>query len=159
MKTIYDFTVKDADLNNFSIEEYKNKVILIVNVASYCGLTPQYKGLEELYKKYNKNGFEIAGFPCNQFAMQEPGTNEQIRNFCNTNYGITFKIFNKVKVNGSNEEPLYRFLKKQQSGIGGTPQIKWNFTKFLVDRGGNVSKRFGPQISPEEIEKEITKIL
>ena len=94
MKTIYDFTVKDADLNDFSLEEYKNKILLVVNVASYCGLTFQYKGLEQLYKKYKAQGFEIAGFPCNQFALQEPGTNEQIRNFCDTNYGITFKIFN-----------------------------------------------------------------
>ena len=152
MKTIYDFTVKDADLNDFSLEEYKNKILLVVNVASYCGLTFQYKGLEKLYKKYKAQGFEIAGFPCNQFALQEPGTNEQIKNFCDTNYGITFKIFNKIKVNGGHEDPLYIFLKKQQAGIGGTPQIKWNFTKFLVNRNGMVLKRFGPQVTPDEIE-------
>ena len=159
MKTIYDFNVKDADLNDFSFEKYKNKVMLIVNVASYCGLTFQYKGLEELYKKYKSQGFEIAGFPCNQFALQEPGTNKQIKNFCDTNYGITFKIFNKIKVNGSNEDPLYKFLKKEKSGIGGTSLIKWNFTKFLVDRNGIVNKRFGPQITPEEIEEEILNLL
>ena len=149
----------DADLNDFSLEEYKNKILLVVNVASYCGLTFQYKGLEKLYKKYKAQGFEIAGFPCNQFALQEPGTNEQIKNFCDTNYGITFKIFNKIKVNGGHEDPLYKFLKKQQAGIGGTPQIKWNFTKFLVNRNGTVLKRFGPQVTPEEIEEEIVKIL
>ena len=134
MKTIYNFSVKDADLKDISLNDYHEKVLLIVNVASYCGLTYQYKGLENLYKKYKNDGFEILGFPCNQFALQEPGTNQEIKEFCDTNYGITFKIFNKINVNGSKADPFYTFLKKEQLGVAGTPQIKWNFTKFLVNK-------------------------
>jgi glutathione peroxidase len=115
--------------------------------------------LEELYKKYKSKGFEILGFPCNQFALQEPGTNEEIKEFCDTNYGITFEIFNKIKVNGSKTDPLYNFLKKEKTGVAGTSQIKWNFTKFLIDKNGKVVKRFSPQVESDEIESCLKKIL
>ncbi len=159
METIYNFSVKDAELNDVRLSDFKNQIVLIVNVASYCGLTYQYKGLEKLYKKYQNKGFEILGFPCNQFAFQEPGTNEEIQEFCNTNYGISFKIMNKINVNGRKTDPFYKFLKKQKPGIAGTSQIKWNFTKFLVNRNGQVIERFGPQVEASEIEKSIEKNL
>ena len=159
MKTIYDFSVKDAELNDISLNKYHKTALLVVNVASYCGLTYQYKGLEELYKKYKSKGFEILGFPCNQFALQEPGTNEEIKEFCDTNYGITFEIFNKIKVNGSKADPLYSFLKKEKPGVAGTSQIKWNFTKFLIDKNGKVVKRFSPQVESDEIESCLKTIL
>ena len=159
METIYNFSVKDADLNDVRLSDFKNQIVLIVNVASYCGLTYQYKGLEKLYRKYQNKGFEILGFPCNQFAFQEPGTNEEIQEFCNTNYGISFKIMNKINVNGRKTDPFYKFLKKQKPGIAGTSQIKWNFTKFLVNRNGQVIERFGPQVEASEIEKSIEKNL
>ena len=159
MKTIYDFSVKDAELNDISLNKYHKTALLVVNVASYCGLTYQYKGLEKLYKKYKSKGFEILGFPCNQFALQEPGTNEEIKEFCETNYGITFEIFNKIKVNGSKADPLYSFLKKEKPGVAGTSQIKWNFTKFLIDKNGGVVKRFSPQVESDEIESYLKKIL
>ena len=159
MKTIYDFSVKDAELNDISLNKYHKTALLVVNVASYCGLTYQYKGLEKLYKKYKSKGFEILGFPCNQFALQEPGTNEEIKEFCDTNYGITFEIFNKIKVNGSKADPLYSFLKKEKPGVAGTSQIKWNFTKFLIDKNGKVVKRFSPQVESDEIESCLKKIL
>lgn len=159
METIYNFSVKDADLTDISLKKYENKIILIVNVASFCGLTYQYKGLENIYKKYKDEGFEIIGFPCNQFAFQEPGSNQEIKEFCDTNYGVTFEIMNKIKVNGAKADPLFKFLKKQKSGIAGTPQIKWNFTKFLINRDGEVIKRFGPKIEAKDIESTIQKIL
>ena len=159
METIYNFSVKDADLRDISLKKYENKIILIVNVASFCGLTYQYKGLENIYKKYKDKGFEIIGFPCNQFAFQEPGSNQEIKEFCDTNYGVTFEIMNKIKVNGAKADPLFKFLKKQKSGIAGTPQIKWNFTKFLINRDGEVIKRFGPKIEAKDIESTIQKIL
>ena len=159
METIYNFSVKDAELTDISLKKYENKIILIVNVASFCGLTYQYKGLENIYKKYKDEGFEIIGFPCNQFAFQEPGSNQEIKEFCDTNYGVTFEIMNKIKVNGPKADPLFKFLKKQRSGIAGTPQIKWNFTKFLINRDGEVIKRFGPKIEAKYIESTIQKIL
>ena len=159
METIYNFSVKDADLTDISLKKYENKIILIVNVASFCGLTYQYKGLENIYKKYKDKGFEIIGFPCNQFAFQEPGSNQEIKEFCDTNYGVTFEIMSKIKVNGPKADPLFKFLKKQKSGIAGTPQIKWNFTKFLINRDGEVIKRFGPKIEAKDIESTIQKIL
>ncbi len=116
METIYNFSVKDAELNDVQLSDFKNQIVLIVNVASYCGLTYQYKGLEKLYKKYQNKGFEILGFPCNQFAFQEPGTNQEIQEFCDTNYGISFKIMNKINVNGRKTDPFYKFLKKQKTG-------------------------------------------
>tara|TARA_B100000925_G_scaffold69051_1_gene47630 strand:- start:128 stop:607 length:480 start_codon:yes stop_codon:yes gene_type:complete len=159
METIYNFSVKDAELKDIQLSDYMNKIVLIVNVASYCGLTYQYSGLEKIYKKYKDNGFEILGFPCNQFAFQEPGTNIDIKNFCDTNYGISFKIMNKINVNGAKADPFFKFLKKQKSGIAGTSQIKWNFTKFLVNRNGQVIERFGPQVEAREIEKSIKENL
>ena len=159
METIYNFSVKDIDLNDISLEKYKNKVLLIVNVASYCGLTYQYKSLEDIYKKYKDKGFEILGFPCNQFALQEPGTNEEIKNFCDTTYGVTFNIMNKINVNGSKADPFYEFLKEQKPGIADTPQIKWNFTKFLINKDGCVVKRYSPQTEVSEIEPKIIELI
>jgi glutathione peroxidase len=159
MKTIYNFSVKDIDLNDVSLEKYKNKVLLIVNVASYCGLTYQYKSLEDIYKKYKDKGFEILGFPCNQFALQEPGSNEEIKNFCDTSYGVTFNIMNKINVNGSKADPFYNFLKEQKPGIADTPQIKWNFTKFLINKDGCVVKRYSPQTEVSEIEPKIIELI
>ena len=159
METIYNFSVKDIDLNDVSLEKYKNKVLLIVNVASYCGLTYQYKSLEDIYKKYKNKGFEILGFPCNQFALQEPGSNEEIKNFCDTSYGVTFSIMNKINVNGSKADPFYNFLKEQKPGIADTPQIKWNFTKFLINKDGCVVKRYSPQTEVSEIEPKIIELI
>ena len=159
MKTIYDFSVKDADLKDVSLENYKEKILLIVNVASYCGLTYQYEGIESLYKKYNDKGFEVLAFPCNQFAFQEPGTNEEIKEFCDIKYGVTFKIFNKIDVNGSKSHPVYQYLKDQSPGVAGTTQIKWNFTKFLINKNGEVIERFSPQAEADEIEASIKKLL
>ncbi|MAU69160.1 MAG: glutathione peroxidase [SAR86 cluster bacterium] len=159
METIYNFSVKDINLNDVSLEKYKNKVLLIVNVASYCGLTYQYKSLEDIYKKYKDKGFEILGFPCNQFALQEPGSNEEIKNFCDTSYGVTFNIMNKINVNGSKADPFYNFLKEQKPGIADTPQIKWNFTKFLINKDGCVVKRYSPQTEVSEIEPKIIELI
>ena len=159
METIYNFSVKDIDLNDISLEKYKNKVLLIVNVASYCGLTYQYKSLEDIYKKYKDKGFEVLGFPCNQFALQEPGSNEEIKNFCDTSYGVTFNIMNKINVNGSKADPFYNFLKEQKPGFADTPQIKWNFTKFLVNKDGCVVKRYSPQTEVSEIESKIIELI
>ena len=159
METIYNFSVKDIDLNDVSLEKYKNKVLLIVNVASYCGLTYQYKSLEDMYKKYKDKGFEILGFPCNQFALQEPGSNEEIKNFCDTSYGVTFSIMNKINVNGSKADPFFNFLKEQKPGIADTPQIKWNFTKFLINKDGCVVKRYSPQTEVSEIEPKIIELI
>ena len=159
METTYNFSVKDIDLNDVSLEKYKNKVLLIVNVASYCGLTYQYKSLEDIYKKYKDKGFEILGFPCNQFALQEPGSNEEIKKFCDTSYGVTFNIMNKINVNGSKADPFYNFLKEQKPGFADTPQIKWNFTKFLVHKDGCVVKRYSPQTEVSEIESKIIELI
>ena len=159
METIYNFSVKDIDLNDVSLEKYKNKVLLIVNVASYCGLTYQYKSLEDIYKKYKDKGFEVLGFPCNQFALQEPGSNKEIKNFCDTSYGVTFNIMNKINVNGSKADPFYNFLKEQKPGFADTPQIKWNFTKFLVNKDGCVVKRYSPQTEISEIESKIIELI
>ena len=159
MKTVYDFNVKDADLNEVSLSEYQDKVLLVVNVASQCGLTPQYKGLQELYEKYNSNGLEILGFPCNQFKGQEPGTNEEIKFFCTEKYNVSFKIFDKIDVNGPNADPFYDFLKNEQPGVLGTKNIKWNFSKFLVNKNGEVIKRYSPTTKPEDIESDIENLL
>jgi len=159
MKTIYNFSVQDAELKDISLKDYKGKVLLVVNVASYCGLTYQYESLEKLYKKYQDKNFEILGFPCNQFAFQEPGNNKDIKKFCDSKYGITFKIFNKINVNGSKEDPFYTFLKEKKPGVGGTKPIKWNFTKFLINKDGEVVNRFSPQVEPMEIESNILELL
>ncbi|MHC6179657.1 glutathione peroxidase [Clostridium sp. JNZ X4-2] len=155
---IYDYTVNDRKGNNVSLKKYKGKVLLIVNTATRCGFTPQYKGLQNLYEKYQSQGFEILDFPCNQFANQAPGSNEEIAGFCDLKYGITFNQFSKIDVNGENESSLYTYLKSQQSGILGN-KIKWNFTKFLVDRKGNVVERFSPATVPEKIAMKIEKLL
>ena len=159
MKTIYNFSVQDAELKDIPLKDYKDKVLLVVNVASYCGLTYQYESLEKLYKKYQNKDFEILGFPCNQFAFQEPGNNKDIKKFCDSKYGITFKIFNKINVNGSKEDPFFTFLKEKKPGVAGTKPIKWNFTKFLINKDGEVVNRFSPQVEPIEIESNILELL
>lgn len=161
MNTIYDLNLKltDIDKKTVNLSDFKGKVVLIVNVASKCGFTPQYEGLEKLYKKYKSQGFEILAFPCNQFGNQEPGSNEEIKNFCTTKYNVNFKLFDKIEVNGPNTHPLYKFLKQEKPGMLETPDIKWNFTKFLIDRNGIVIERYAPQTSPESIEKDIVKLL
>lgn len=155
---IYDFTVKDVDFNEVSLSDYKNKVLLIVNTATGCGFTPQYDGLQDLYEKYQEKGLEILDFPCNQFGNQAPGSEEEIVDFCQSRYGITFKQFAKIDVNGDNESPLYTYLKKQKGGIMGN-NVKWNFTKFLVDRNGKVIARFASTVTPEKIESKIKELL
>ncbi len=156
--SVYDYKVKDAKGETVEMSDYKGKVLLIVNTATGCGFTPQYDGLEKLYADYNDKGFEILDFPCNQFGNQAPGTEEEIVSFCKMRFGTTFKQFAKIDVNGKNEEPLYTYLKSQKKGIGGS-KIKWNFTKFLVDRNGNVVDRFGSATTPEKIEKRIKELI
>ena len=155
---IYDFKVLDYKGNEVCLDEYKGKVLLIVNTATGCGFTPQYEGLEALYKEFNEKGFEILDFPCNQFAGQAPGSDEEIHEFCTLKYKTSFRQFKKIKVNGKEEDPLYTFLKDQKSGTLGK-RIKWNFTKFLVDREGNVVERFAPTVKPEDIKVNILKLL
>lgn len=155
---IYDFTVKDAQGGNVSLDAYRGKVLLIVNTAIGCGFTPQYEGLQSLYEKYSEKGFEILDFPCNQFGGQAPGSEENIADFCQSRYGVTFKQFAKIEVNGKNESTLYTYLKKQRGGFLSS-KIKWNFTKFLVDREGNIVDRFGPAVTPEKIETKIGELL
>ena len=138
MKSIYDYKVDDSQKNPVSLSDYKGKTLLIVNVASRCGLTPQYKGLQELYSKYSDKDFEILAFPCNQFGAQEPGSNEEIKEFCDINFNVSFKIFDKINVNGSSASPLFKHLKNEAKGVMGSEAIKWNFTKFLIDNNGSV---------------------
>lgn len=157
--SIYDFSVKTIGGLETKLESYRGKTLLIVNVASRCGFTPQYEGLENLYRKYGSQGLVVLGFPCNQFGAQEPGSDNEIKSFCDTNYHVTFPLFSKVSVNGPEAHPLYSYLKKANPGILGTEAIKWNFTKFLVDKNGNVVKRFAPVEKPEALEKEICAIL
>lgn len=154
----YDYKVKNISGEDVSMSEYKGKVVLIVNTASKCGFTKQYEGLEELYEKYKDQGFVILGFPCNQFGAQEPGGNEEIKNFCTSTFSVTFPMMSKIDVNGENADPLYKFLKSEQGGILGD-DIKWNFTKFLIDREGNVVDRFASQKTPKALEKEVEKLL
>ncbi len=156
--TVYDFKMKDAKRNEVDLADYKGKVLLIVNTATGCGFTPQYEGLQKLYDKYQKQGFEILDFPCNQFGNQAPGTEDEIVSFCRFRYHTTFKQFAKIEVNGENEAPLYTYLKKQKGGVMGS-KIKWNFTKFLIDREGNVVDRFGPTVTPEKIDEKIKELL
>ncbi|NYB74733.1 glutathione peroxidase [Sedimentibacter hydroxybenzoicus DSM 7310] len=174
---LYDFIVKDAEYKDISLSDYKGKVLLIVNGATGCGFTPQYDGLQNLYDKFQPEGFEILDFPSNQFLGQAPGTNEEIVGFCKLSFGVAFKQFSKIDVNGENQEPLYKYLKTQAEEYRNketvefyekvkqfTPDleqndIRWNFTKFLVDKGGNVVARFAPNITPEEIEQHIIKLL
>lgn len=155
---IYDFTVKTPDGKDVSLSEYKGKVLLIVNTATGCGFTPQYEGLENLYKKYHKEGFEILDFPCNQFLKQAPGSDKEIAEFCTLKYDTTFPRFKKIDVNGEDAIPLYKWLKKEKGGLFGSA-IKWNFTKFLVNREGKVVGRFAPVTPPEKLEEKIKALL
>jgi glutathione peroxidase len=156
---IYDFNVTTIDGNKITLEKYKDKVMLIVNVASECGFTSQYKGLQTLYEKYAQRGLAVLGFPCNQFRNQEPASEAEIKIFCTTNYNVTFDMFSKIEVNGENAHPLYKYLKQQATGMLGSESIKWNFTKFLVDKKGKVLERYGSMTTPEDIEKEIIPLL
>ncbi len=158
MASIYDYTVKDGKGNDVALSSFKGKVLLIVNTATGCGFTPQYKGLEELYQKYHDKGLEILDFPCNQFANQAPGNNEEITQFCTLRYHTTFPQLQKIEVNGKNEAPVYAYLKSQKKGFLGS-RIKWNFTKFLVDRSGNVKERFAPTATPESLDEKIAALL
>ncbi len=157
--TIYDFQMKNINGQPESLSKYKGKVVLIVNTASKCGYTPQYKDLEEIFLKFKDQGFVVLGFPCNQFGGQEPGNEEEIINFCEMNYKISFPLFSKIKVNGEDADPLFDFLKTKLPGILGTLNIKWNFTKFLIDKSGVPFKRFAPQDNPHKIEKDIEFLL
>ena len=159
MSELYNISVKDIDMNSVDLSSYEGKTLLIVNVASKCGFTPQYKDLQNLYEKYQDQGLEILGFPCNQFGAQEPGTNEEVKSFCDLNYNVSFKMFDKIDVNGSNASPLFKYLKHESPGIMGTEAVKWNFTKFLVNKDGQVVKRFAPKDGESEIESELQKIL
>lgn len=157
--SIYQFSAVDIKGNQVDFKQYENKVLLIVNTASQCGFTPQYKALEALYKKYQSEDLIILGFPCNQFGQQEKGNNEEISAFCELNFGVSFPLFQKIEVNGRQSHPLYQFLKKSAKGVLGSENIKWNFTKFLVDRHGHVTKRYSPTTKPEALEKNILELL
>ena len=159
MTTIYDFSAKLLNGEETSLARWQGRVLLIVNTASACGFTPQYAGLEDLYEQFGDDGLTVLGFPCNQFGGQEPGSAHDISAFCETHYRITFPMFEKVDVNGPDAHPLFQYLKKEKSGILGTANIKWNFTKFLVDRAGKVTARYAPQAKPEELEEPIRKLL
>ena len=158
-ETIYDFTCNTLNGKSQSLSDYRGKVALIVNTASKCGFTPQYKGLEALYKKYNEKGFVILGFPCDQFGHQEPGGSSEISEFCEMNYGVSFPMYEKIEVNGNKADPLYKYLKKKAPGLLGTESIKWNFTKFLIGRNGEVIRRYATATKPADIETDIEKLL
>ena len=157
--TIYDIKVKTISGSEIPLSEYKGKALLIVNVASQCGFTPQYEGLEKLHEKYQDKGFLVLGFPCNQFGSQEPGTEAEIKTFCETKFGVKFPLFAKVDVNGSAAHPLYQYLTQAKPGLLGIESIKWNFTKFLIDREGNPVERYAPTTKPESIEGDIQALL
>ncbi|MEH6344080.1 MAG: glutathione peroxidase [Bermanella sp.] len=157
--TVFEFSAQDIQGNNKDLADFKGKVMLIVNTASKCGFTPQYEGLENIYKDLKEQGLEILGFPCNQFGQQEKGSDTEIAGFCMKNYGVSFPMFSKVDVNGDNAHPLYDYLKKQSPGILGSKGIKWNFTKFLVGKDGQVIKRFAPTAKPKDIAKDIKALL
>ena len=159
MASIYDFTAQTLQGKSVSLSDYRGQALLIVNTASKCGFTPQYKGLEALYRKLHGKGLEILGFPCNQFGAQEPGGEKEIESFCQVNYGVTFPLFAKVDVNGAGAAPLYRHLKAAKPGLLGSEAIKWNFTKFLVDPKGNVVERYAPNAEPESLAGDIEKLL
>lgn len=159
MSTVYDFAVKTIDGSNLTLDTYKGKVLLVVNVASKCGFTPQYKGLEELWRKYKDQGLVILGFPCDQFGHQEPGDENEIKNFCSLTYDVSFPMFAKLEVNGAATHPFYAYLKQRAPGLLGTEGIKWNFTKFLIDKTGKVVTRYAPVDTPAKIEADIVKLL
>jgi glutathione peroxidase len=156
---IYDFDAANIDGRAQKLDEYRGKTLLIVNVASKCGFTPQYKGLEKLYREYKDKGLVNLGFPCDQFGHQEPGDEKEIKDFCSLTYDVSFPMFAKIKVNGDDAHPLYKYLKSEQGGILGLDFIKWNFTKFLVDKNGKVVKRYAPTDTPEAIGKDIAGLL
>ena len=157
--SVYEFKAKGIDGKEVSLSDYAGKTLLIVNVASQCGFTPQYEGLEKLYEKYKDKGFFVLGFPCNQFGSQEPGTESEIKTFCELNFGVKFPLFAKIDVNGDKTHPLYEYLKKALPGVLGSEAIKWNFTKFLVDKKGNPVKRYGSADKPESLEKDIEEAI
>jgi glutathione peroxidase len=157
--TLYSFSVKSADGTTVSLSAYKEHPVLVVNVASRCGFTPQYGGLEELYEKYKAQGLVVLGFPCNQFGAQEPGTNQEIQAFCHKNYDVTFPVMAKIDVNGETADPLYKWLKSEKPGALGTQTIKWNFTKFLIDKSGHVVNRYAPSTEPSSLQADIEKVL
>ena len=159
MQDLYDFEVATIEGHTQRLDVYRSCVLLIVNVASRCGFTPQYAGLEELYRKYRERGFTVLGFPCDQFGQQEPGDEAEIKGFCRLTYDVTFPLFAKIAVNGPTAHPLYEYLKSTRRGFLGTKRIKWNFTKFLIDRDGNVVRRFGPTIKPKRIERDLLRVL
>jgi glutathione peroxidase len=156
---VYEFNARTIDGAEQSLADYKGKVLLVVNVASKCGFTPQYKGLEALYRDYKDKGLVILGFPCDQFGHQEPGDENEIKNFCSLNYDVSFPMYAKIKVNGDDAHPLYKFLKEEQGGVLGWDAIKWNFTKFLIDQNGKVVKRYAPTDKPESIAKDVAALL
>ena len=158
-KTVHDFSCATTGGKKKSLADYKGKVLLVVNTASKCGFTPQFAGLEKLYEDHKEQGFEILGFPCNQFGKQDPGSNDEIMEFCQLNYGVSFPMFGKIEVNGSAADPLYKFLKKEAPGALGTEGIKWNFTKFLIGKDGQLVKRFAPTTKPQDMSAEIEALL
>jgi len=159
MESLYEFEVATIDGHKQRLDVYRGRVLLVVNVASRCGFTPQYAGLEDLYRRRRDRGFTVLGFPCDQFGQQEPGNEAEIKEFCRLTYDVTFPLFAKIEVNGATAHPLYEFLKSARRGFLGTKGIKWNFTKFLVDRDGSVVRRFGPMMKPDRIEKKLRRIL
>ncbi|HEY4145390.1 glutathione peroxidase [Pinirhizobacter sp.] len=159
MASIYDFSASDIDGRGRSLGEFEGRALLVVNVASKCGFTPQYKGLEQLQREFSAQGFDVLGFPCDQFGHQEPGDEAQIRDFCSLTYDVSFPMFSKVEVNGEHAHPMYRWLKHEGKGILGSEAIKWNFTKFLVDRHGHVVRRYAPTDTPEKIARDLPGVL
>jgi glutathione peroxidase len=159
MSSIYDYSALSLEGNEKPLTEFRGQVLLVVNVASKCGFTPQYQGLEALFQKFHAKGFAVLGFPCNQFGGQEPGSSEEIAGFCTSTYGVSFPMFAKINVNGAETHPVYQFLKEEKKGLFGTEAIKWNFTKFLIDRQGHVTGRYAPTTKPEDLEKDIEKLL
>ena len=158
-QTLYDFSVNDNANNAVSLDNFKGKILLIVNTASKCGFTPQYEGLENLQKKYEEKGFSVLAFPCNQFGNQEPGNNNEIQEFCSLNFQTSFPVMSKIDVNGKNADPLFNYLKSEKKGLLGSKGIKWNFTKFLVDQNGEVIKRYSPNTEPKDIAQYIENLL
>lgn len=158
-ETVYDFTAKDIKGRDVSLGDYQGKVLLIVNTASKCGFTPQFEGLQNLYEELGGRGFEVLGFPCNQFMNQDPGTDDAISQFCSLNYGVSFPMFAKIDVNGDEVHPLFRFLKREARGVMGSEKVKWNFTKFLVSRDGRVVRRYAPTAKPADIKADIEALL
>ena len=157
--SVYDYSAKTLDGQDVNLADYRGQVLLIVNTASKCGFTPQYEGLEALYKTYKDRGFTVLAFPCDQFGAQEPGNAEEIANFCSLTYDVTFPVMSKIDVNGADAHPLYRFLKREQKGVLGTEAIKWNFTKFLIGKDGEVVERFAPTVKPEDLKVAVEALL